>query len=208
MIKQTMSKSKKEPVSEEVKTVDDIDVVNKETTKIIKRTRLKIIVLSVVNIILVGLTLVILGKLSPLSEHIKELRGESILAQETSDVAVLKSEIEKYSENVNKLKEIFADEEGFIRFVSKLDSLKAEGTIVEFVFPSSKPVIDKEKNLGFPVSLKFQGSAEAVNTSLTAVMSLPYILKPVNVELAISSENEIVLEFDGFLIVNESFTAN
>lgn len=176
--------------------------------KTVNRAKLKIIAFNVVNAILIVLTIVILNRLPLESEKIKELRSQSIQAQGASDVEVLKSEIEKNSEQINALRSIFVNDENFVDFISKIDSLKADGTIVEFVFPVSNPVVDKDKNLGFPVNLVLKGSEEAVNNSLTSVLSLHYILKPINLEISISDENEVLLKYAGFLIVDESLNSN
>lgn len=168
----------------------------------------KIIALNVINLLLIAATFFVLSRFTQISQEIKKLRSENILAQEVSDVAVIKSDLSKSEDSIQSLKSVFVDDSGFIDFVSRVDALKNQGVVVDFTFPGGKPVRDKDKSFGFPVAITFQGSQEEVDNALKTVESLPYVLKPANVEVSFTAEGQTVLKYGAFLVVDESNFSN
>ena len=173
----------------------------------ISRVLVKIVALNIVNALLIVAIFYVLSQLPVEGKKIKELRSTQIAANESNDAAVLLAEVDRNKDKINELKALFADDSGFLRFVSEADSLKAEGIITELSFPGGVPVRNEDKELGLPVLIVLQGTKEQINTGLEKVLSLPFFLKPVSVELETTPEL-LIMRFGAFLFVNEDFSKN
>ena len=186
----------------------DIEDKHSQEEKSLGRMKAKLIIFNIINVILLASLGFMLQKLPKDAEKVKELRSASVASHAESDIGILQAELDKNRENINKISEIFVDDSKFLSFISSVDQLKASGLISNFSLPVTKPVADSNKNLGLPVSMTFSGTQEQVNQALIEVHTLPFILKPVNLDIDVVPEGNIVVRFGGFLYTHEEFNKN
>lgn len=175
------------------------DGLKKKSSKIHK----KIIVLNFINVVLLVSIFYFLNKVTLLAKDIKELRSEQIVAQETTDAAVIATELERNSAHIGELEYLFLSQEGFLEFLDEVDAIAANGNVSEFDFPVRSSV-DRQKRRGMPILIAFEGTQAQVNESLSRFWTLPFLYKITNVELEGNSAN-MSLRLGIFLIVNENF---
>jgi len=176
--------------------------------KKLNRIKLKIIVLNVVNLLLLFSLFFILSRLPKKAEEVKQLRSKSFATQNESDAGVLKAELEKNQQTLDSIAQVFVDENRFLSFYSSISVLQQTGVISNLNLPVTSPVLDSNKNRGLPVSMIIKGSQAQVNEVLSFLNRLPYILRPVNVDMDVSLEKEITLRYGGFLYTDENFSKN
>lgn len=177
-------------------------------SKVLTRTKIKIVVFNIINVTLIVLLFVILQKLPQDAQKVKDLRSQASATSQESDEGILESELENNKESIAKLDSLFIDDNRFLEFINSITLIEEQGIITDFNIPVSSPIIDASKNYGLPVSLVFTGTVDSVNSSLTQVFSLPFLIRPVNINMDVSPENSLVLRMSGFLYTNESFNKN
>ncbi len=164
----------------------------------------KIVIANVINVILLGAIFLLLSNMSEVAEKVKELKGAHLLARETSDVAIIKGDLDRVQDKVDRLSELYIDENGFGHFVEEITALRADGTIIEVSFPGSESAVSGAASKGVPVIVVFSGSREAVNASLERVLDLPFLLTPELVEIE-GDASALTLKFGATILTNESF---
>jgi len=191
------------------KNIDNLADEKDKKGKVQRRFRKKIIAINVVNVILVIASIYYLRKMPNQAEKVKELRSAKLATEESSDVVILESDIEKNKEKIEIIEKVFVNDEGFLELLTSIDQLKLEGTVTDFSFPVTRPIADSTKNIGLPMSLTFRGNLEQINNGLAKVLSLPFLIRPVNVEVATPENSEsLTVKFGGFLYTNENFNKN
>ena len=162
-------------------------------------TRTKIVVFNIINIFLIGAIFYLLNRFTPLALEIQELRANAILAQETSDIAVLESDLERYEDEVRELRDVFITENNYINFISSVEQIKTDEVITVFT-PSGNTTTDKDRDVGFTIIFELRGSQEQVGNKLNQIQNLPYIIKPINFEISFTEEGLVVLRYVGLLL--------
>lgn len=203
MKKNQESGKKTESSNKMIKTPESVQKAN-------KRDITKIVVFNVVNVILVVIILFLVGRLPGEAEKVKNLRSEEIAAQESSSIGVLTSELEKNSSKIQELKDVFVDENQFISFVTSIESIRSQGILSDVTFPVVNPVKDGSGHLGLPVSIVARGNQDQLNLAIEEVLNLPFLLRPVNVNLEVVNQTEqtYILRLGLFLYVDEEFSEN
>jgi hypothetical protein len=170
---------------------------------------IRVVITNVVNAVLLIAVFYLLSQLPKVAGRIKELRSQQLAAQETTDAAIIASELGRSSDKLNTLTNLYAGDNEFIDFVAKTTALREEGVISEVLFPgeiviSSGSLRGLGVDKGFPISLVFQGSEESLNSALSRVLALPYLLAPQDVELE-EGEGGWTLRLGLLLVVNDNF---
>lgn len=165
--------------------------------------------LGLLNLVFIIGLVYILSQLPIKSAQLKSLR-EAAYKPTVSNLDVQKFELDKNAEDISKLKAVFPNEEGLIKYVDELEKIKADGTIVGYSFASKDPVRDKSKNSGFPVIIEFAGSWENIERDMKRVQELPFLFRVVSVDAEELIENGgvIDLRYGGFLYVDKSLEKN
>lgn len=175
--------------------------------KRLARTKYKIIIFNIINIVLFVSLVFILRRLPTTAENVKQLRSEVASSQGESDVGILHSELDRNSEVIQRLKSEFIDDSGFLRLVALLSELQQNGVIRNYNLPVTNPVTDLTKNKGLPVSVEFVGTQEQVNQSLSLFKELPFMIKDVKVVVT-KQEESITVQYSGFIYTDEGFNQN
>jgi hypothetical protein len=196
----------KQPEAKEIKKIEEKINNQSRGGKKMPRVILKVIAVNVVNLVLIAAIFYFLGNMDSQAEKIKELRSASIIARETSDVAIIKSDIDKTADKIDRLKDLYVDDNRFGDFIQQVNAIKGEGVITQFDFPGGA-VVTEGKLRGYPLLLVFQGTKEAVNNALSRVMTLPYLLSPESVEVELNPES-VTVSFGALILVNENFSEN
>ncbi|MBP9687132.1 hypothetical protein KBD68_00545 [Candidatus Woesebacteria bacterium] len=147
------------------------------------RVMIKIYVTNIINIGLLIAIFVFVGKLSVLATDVQKKHSEVIALEQRAEDKVLAANLEKTKSTVDLLKSSFLDEAGIVSFVQKIEELKKSGVITDMSFPSTQPVSDGSRGRGLPLLVKIEGTKEAVNAGVTALNTLPAILRPVSVKI-------------------------
>ena len=63
------------------------------------------------------------------------------------------------------------------------------GAISKVSFASQKAVTDKTGNYGVPIVIELMGSWDAIDSDLQKIDKLPYLFRPVKVEIGYDEEN-------------------
>ena len=169
----------------------------------------KDIILGVINLVfLLGLTY-LLTKLPIRASELKTLRNLDVKTSNTVALDTREFDIESSKEKSDRLKSLFQDEQGIIEFVNEVEKLKVDGGVVDLYFASANPVRDKTNSFGVPIVIQFAGSWEAIDNDLQSIQNLPYLFRPIEVEIRESTVDGVVeLEYGGFLYVDKSLEKN
>lgn len=176
--------------------------------KSLYRTKIKIAIFNIINAALLVALVFMLQKFPSDAEKVKQLRSESVASEDENDIGVLHAELDRNREKISRISDVFVDEDKFLNFIASVDQMESQGLISNFNLPVTKPVMDSNKNLGLPVAMTFSGSVEQVNQAFSQVSALPFILRPVNIDMDISLEGQVVVRYGGFLYTDESFSSN
>jgi len=179
------------------------------------RLLLKFSITNAINVFLIIAIFYLLGQLPVVAGRIKELRSAQFAAEETANVSLIKSEIERSEANINTLQSLFAGDLQFVDFIERLTKLKEEGVISSITFPGGPVEVKKLSPVrakGFPVILEFRGNQDSVNSGLSKVFGMPFLFSPQEAELIVVQDSkekgEIILNIGLYIIVNESFAKN
>lgn len=173
-----------------------------------KRTSLSIITLGSINLICVIALTVLLSRLPQKAEHLKLLRNQSLKTAGTN-LEDLEFEIENSQAKLDKLTSLFPSETTLLDFIKGIDALKKQGIVTRFSFASNKPVKDRTKFTGLPIIIEFRGTWGQTNSALKIVENLPFLIRPINIEVKQSSaEGLVTLKYGGILYVSETFNSN
>lgn len=119
---------------------------------------IKVAIANIINVVLLVTIFFLLGNLSDIAEKIKDLRSAHLVAQGTSDAALIHADIEKNQDKVDKLDELYIDDDGFADFLTAVAAIRTDPTITEVTFPGSEEAISGTNQTGVPVSIVFQGT--------------------------------------------------
>ena len=170
------------------------------------KSSLKTIIFNIVNVLLLIAILFFINRIPKLALEAKSLNSELIVAQESSGVAILKSDIERNLEKIESIESSFTNESKFLEFISEIENVRAGGILTEFNFPVANPVVDSTGNPGFPIAFALRGSQNDVNNEVSRLFGLDYVLRPTNLSIEIAPEGDIItLRMGTFLYINEEF---
>lgn len=166
-------------------------------TKIkISKTLFKIIVVNALNGLIVLAIIYLAPQIEKVASEVKTKSSESLARQQVSSSAVLQSEIDRNKESIEKIRSKLSGEKTVIAFLADLDKLRSEGVVTASEFPTTQEIVDKQKLVGFPVSLTFRGDLNTINSSWQKVNSLPYLLRPVTVDVLLEDgQNTITIGY-------------
>jgi hypothetical protein len=198
------AQAKEEEVQEEVAAVE-----SGEKTSILKPgILLKAGVLAVINLLAVAGVVFLLDRLELKAQEVKKLRSIQLSASGGEPFSALKTDLEAAEAKTDELVEYFPDSQGLISFVGEIDKLKAEGVVTGFSFANEEPIKDKTGALGLPVLIELRGSWSAVDSALGRIMSLPYFIRAIRIEISPSLDEPTLIDFSfgGFLYVDKNFS--
>lgn len=147
----------------------------------------KDIILGVVDIVSVILLAIILLKFPTIASELKNLRADALRA--SSNISYEVFDIDSYKVMKDKLKSLFLDEAGIVKFVGEVEK------ITKVSFTSQKAVKDKSGNFGLPVVFEFEGSWEEANKVMQDLDKLPFLFRVVKVEARRSTDDPKVIQF-------------
>ncbi len=174
---------------------------------------IKVVGANVINVILLVVVLYLLSQLTQVAGKIKELRSAQLAAEETTDAAVIKAEVDKNADKVGELTSLRAGDQEFIDFIEAVSALKSKGVIADVQYPGTTVGHDKIAPMdgkGFPVLIVLRGSQDQINTGLARVLDLPFLFLPQDVEFDTVGEEGGVpgMKLNVLLVVNENFAEN
>lgn len=137
--------------------------------------------------------------------EVKKHRNIIVSAKARSEVEIADLQVKQNTEKANALENIFPNEFGLVDFVKEIETLTREGSVREFTFANKNPVNDKIGGLGIPVVIVFEGSWQDIDRDLKKLHQLPYIFRPITVDVERLDTNLQTVEYGGFLYVNPDF---
>ena len=146
--------------------------------------------------------IVILVKFPLKAKELKESRDEDLRNQ--SNVSYEFTEIDASKEKADELTKLFLDESGVVDFVNDVEKIKIKNRALSKVsFTRQKGVKDRTGNFGIPVVIDFRGSWESILLDLTDLEALPFLLRPVSIDLGQDDSDPTVinLKYGGLLYV-------
>ena len=141
----------------------------------------------------------------------QKIRQNNVLSQTSSQQVVLQSELDKYKTQADSLENLFPDDTTVVNFVLAISDLKSKGQITDFAFstPNSTPVKDNLGLLGIPISITIDGDINTINSGLQSVNSLPYLIRPLVLDIeAASQSGQLEAQYGGFLYVDQNYGKN
>lgn len=151
----------------------------------------KDIILAVVNLISVVLLIVLLVRLPSKANELNSLRKEDVQSRDIAYDSLGFTESKKKADGISKL---FLTDNGVVDFVSDVEKIKnADGIITKVSFVSPQRIKDKTGNSGLAVSIELSGSWEGINQSLMKIDSLPYLIRPVSIDISRSKDDSQVI---------------
>jgi len=148
----------------------------------------KLISVHLLNLVLIGIIVVLLGKLPSRASEIKNLRNQQVLVHENTDVAVIEAELKSHAQEISTIENSFVDESDLLFFIEALDRLKAQGLITSFE-PLSASSVTNRKTSGFPLLVTFNGSPEHVSDGIMEFQKLPFLFKPITAEISFNRDD-------------------
>ena len=175
--------------------------MNKNTS----RWWIKDLILAVVNIAFLAALTILLGKLPNKAAELSQLRSTYTIAAAKREVEIAEFEIEESRLKAEALKKYFPDQSGLANFAAELDALRGEGLISSFSFASEDAIRDQTGYYGVPIVIRFLGNWELISQGLSRIGKLPYLIRAVNIESALTGEDNLIdFRYGGFLYVDES----
>lgn len=156
----------------------------------------------------IGAVLQINAKFLGSAEEVKKLRAEIVTAEVSDQEQILKSELEKYKNQSEKLKAAFLSQGQLIDIFVQLDNLKNTGVITSFDFTADTPVKDKLGILGYPVTFQATGNQAALNLAYDAVSELTFLVRPIVLSIERTEGDNFVADFGGFIYTDEENSKN
>ncbi len=148
----------------------------------------KDIILGIVNFISIVIFVIILINFPKKSQELKKLKIEEI--RNSTVVGLEISEIEAALPKTEEISQYFLDESGVVNFVNDIELLRTEGgSISKVTFASQKAVTDKTGNMGIPIVVELVGNWYSIDNDLQKIDKLPYLFRPVKVEVSYDEED-------------------
>jgi len=170
-----------------------------------RRWWIKDLILAVVNIAFLAALTILLGKLPNKAAELSQLRSTYTIAAAKREVEIAEFEIEESRLKAEGLKKYFPDQSGLANFAAELDALRGEGLISSFSFASEDAIRDQTGYYGVPIVIRFLGNWELISQGLSRIGKLPYLIRAVNIESALTGEDNLIdFRYGGFLYVDES----
>lgn len=174
----------------------------------------KDVILGVVNLLSVIFFVIMIVNFPKKSQELKNLKIQEIKNEMAANMET--NEIDLVKPKVEKIDNYFLDEAGIVNFVNDVELQKSEGGAISKVsFASQKAVADKTGNYGVPIVIELTGGWEVIDSDLQKIDKLPYLFRPVKVEIEYDEENPdeenpkmVVYKYGIFLYVRESLGKN
>jgi hypothetical protein len=174
----------------------------------------KDIILGIVNLISIVLFVIMIINFPKKSKELKDLKIQEIKNEMALGLGT--TEIEVARPKAQEINKLFLDEAGIVNFVNDVELQKSEGGAISKVsFASQTAVSDKTGNFGVPIVIELTGSWEAIDADLQKIDSLPYLFRPVKVEIGYDDKSPdeesaevVVYKYGIFLYVRESLGKN
>lgn len=203
-----MDKKKKDSIKfvpEKLQNAGERDFFGLKLSRLKSKIIVRSIILNVFSIILIVVTLSLAKTLDGGAAKVSRLRSDKALAQESSEFAILQLEANRSKEAVEEIRSRFVGESGLLDFIGSFDVLRDQGVLTSFSFSSNKSVTDKTKNLGLPFVVEAVGDQAQIDNALSSVHGLPFLLRPVNIDIARSSADGLLSVRYGLVVyVNEN----
>lgn len=185
----------------------------KPTPPIIQKSKrpwfISVIVVGVIDILCILGILILSNKVAQEAEQIHELKVEKLKAEQKSLSSITTEELEKYKPDVEKLAKYYPDDETFLELVGKLDELKRQGLFTNYSFAADEAIKDKTGNLGLPVLFDIKGDRVLIENSLKSIYELPFLIKPIRLEITRSEvDGSFSVRYGSFLYVENEFGKN
>lgn len=167
----------------------------------------KDLILGAVNLVTLVLLIIILLRFPDRADELRALRVEDL--RNRSNVTHEFTQIENNKGKSQELEGLFVNESGVVEFVGDVEAIRAEGGSYRGIsFASQQAVEDKSGNLGLPIVIELAGSWAAIDSDLQKIDQLPYLFRPVLVDIEPSETEEgvIVFKYGIFLYVNDEFS--
>lgn len=165
----------------------------------------KDVILGIVNLVSVIFFVIILISFPKKSQELRELRIKEMRNSTTFTLEA--SEVEVAKPKADVIDKLFLNESGVVDFVNDLELQKTgDGAISKITFASQKAVIDRTGNFGIPIVIELVGSWQSIDTDLQKIDKLPYLFRPVKVEIEHSEDDPqvVIYKYGIFLYVRES----
>lgn len=161
-------------------------------------------IVAVINMLSIVGILLILANLDKAAQKLSETRSTNIAAQQQSEGKVLQDDLQTHISDINRLHDLFLNDEGLLRLIDNIDSLKSQGVISNFATASNNLAEDAHGYPGIAVTIELQGSQDQINQSWRQIQSLSVIISPVVLEITKTGDDNYFYKFGGFLHVDEA----
>ncbi len=165
------------------------------------------ILLGVVDGIAVLFLIVVLNRLTAAAHDLQKIKIDLAQNIPVSQDAI-RSDIEMLKPQIEKLSAFYPNETSVVDFVNQIDEIKNGQVLNSFSFANEVPVKDKTGYLGFPITMSLKGDWIQINETLKKIELLSYFIRPVQVKVTQTADNQILMQYNGFLYVNEKFSKN
>lgn len=165
----------------------------------------KDVILGIVNFISIVFFVILIINFPKKSQELKSLKIQEIKNETAASMET--NEIDFAKPKADEMDKLFLDEAGIVNFVNDVELQKSEGGAISKVsFASQKAVADKTGNYGYPIAIELTGSWETIDMDLQKIDKLPYLFRPVRVEISYDEENPevVIYKYGIFLYVRES----
>lgn len=169
----------------------------------------KDLLLAVINLGFIVAIVFLLGKLPIRAGELKALRNADLKMTAKGNIDITELKIESSKEKADRLFVLYPNESGLIDFVKEIDKLKEAGLVTRFSFASERAVKDQTGYFGIPLIIDFLGTWEQVDSAISTIESLPYLIRVVNIDVKPQEESNLILfKYGAFLYVDESLAKN
>lgn len=158
----------------------------------------KVLAIHGVNLVLLFLILLLLGKLPQKAQVMQDLRNQKIAAQESMDVDVLEAELLALQDQIKVLEDAFVTDSQLLHFIEKMDELKAQGLIADYE-PLSSGIVRSKKSSGLPVEVNLQGDPATISKGLNSLAQTGFLFKPVTFVMSRNEDGSYQVRYGIFL---------
>jgi hypothetical protein len=179
----------------------DTDEPEKDTGSKFPLSR-KDIALAAINIFAIIFLTLLITKLPAKAKELQQVRSDSVW--DYSNIEFELSRIEKDYQRAQELEKVFLDESGVVDYFKEVEDLRGESTsISRLTITSQKAIQDKTGNYVIPLIIDLSGSWEQIEKDMQSIQNLPYIFRPVKIDIEEEADSVVRLKYGGVLYTNE-----
>ena len=157
-------------------------------------------ILNLVNVVLIIAIVILFFLLPKKSAELSELTNNQVLEKEKTDAIVLQADVDKNLDKIDAIKDTQINESSLVRFFEYRDEITKIPGVTRFEI-SEKTISDRNKNVGYGITIEARGSGESINNVYKKIQGVPFLIEPMVFDIKVDENGEYILTYLGILYI-------